>query len=174
MAEAVDHQGALPRLSGNHDERPPGTRVDAVVIHYTALPLAESLELLRRPGHPASTHYVIDRDGTLYQLVPERLRAWHAGVSRLAGRDRVNDFSLGIDLVFRPDVDNGYEEVQYEVLLELLDGIRSRHPIDPALIAGHEDVAVPPGRKQDPGPLFDWPRIRARPRPSRPVRRKEP
>lgn len=144
------------------DERPPGVVVDAVVIHYTDLPLAESLEILRSPDHPASTHYVITRDGALFQLVPESKRAWHAGVSHLAGRDRVNDFSIGIDLVFEPGIDAGYTERQYEVLLKLLDGIRTRHPIDPALVTGHEDVALPPGRKQDPGPLFDWPRVRAR------------
>ena len=142
------------------DERPTGVVVDTVVIHYTDLPLAESLELLRRPGHPASTHYVIARDGAVFQLVPESKRAWHAGVSRLGDRERVNDFSIGIDLVFQPGIDRGYTERQYEILMDLLDGIRTRHPIDPALVTGHEDVALPPGRKTDPGPLFDWPRVR--------------
>jgi len=158
MPESVDHPGAHPHPSGNCGPRPAGVTVDAVVVHYTALPLAESLELLSRPGHEASTHYVIDRDGTLYQMVPEALRAWHSGVSRLGNRERVNDFSIGVDLVFEPEIDAGYEEVQYGVLLDLLDGIRSRHAI--TAVVGHDDVAQPPGRKADPGPLFDWPRVR--------------
>ena len=160
MLEPVDHPGARPHPSGNRDERPAGTVVDTVVIHYTALPLRESLELLSRPGHPASTHYVIGRKGTLYQLVPEHLRAWHAGVSRFEGRERVNDFSIGVDLIFEPDRDAGYTELQYEILFDLLDGIRSRHPVDPDRITGHEEVALPTGRKQDPGPHFDWDRVR--------------
>ncbi len=160
MPEPVDHPGARLRRSDNCGPRPAGMAVDAIVIHYTALPLAESLELLARPGHPASTHYVIDRDGTLYQMVPERLRAWHSGVSCLGSRERVNDFSIGIDLVYEPDVDDGYTEPQYVVLLDLLDGIRSRHPIRPENVVGHEEVALPRGRKTDPGPLFDWPRVR--------------
>ncbi|MFH1530085.1 MAG: N-acetylmuramoyl-L-alanine amidase [Pseudomonadota bacterium] len=160
MADPVDHSEARLHGSDNCDPRPPGTAVDAVVIHYTALPLAESLELLARPGHPASTHYVIDRDGTLYQLVPERFRAWHAGVSRLGDRVRVNDFSVGIDLVFEPDIDEGYTEPQYTVLLDLLDGLRTRHRIPTHRVVGHDDVALPPGRKEDPGPRFDWPRVR--------------
>jgi N-acetylmuramoyl-L-alanine amidase len=161
MTEAVDHPGARPHPSANCGPRPGGVAVDAVVIHYTALPLAESLELLARPGHEASTHYVIDRDGTLYQMVPEALRAWHAGVSRLGARERVNDFSIGVDLVFEPAVDPGYTEAQYAALFALLDGIMGRHRIPSANVVGHEDVARPPGRKEDPGPRFDWPRVRA-------------
>lgn len=161
MPEPVDHPGARLHPSANCGPRPTGVAVDAVVIHYTALPLAESLELLSRPGHEASTHYVIDRDGTLYQMVPEGLRAWHSGVSRLGARARVNDFSIGVDLVFEPDVDAGYTEAQYAALLALLDGIRSRHGIRADRVVGHEDVARPPGRKEDPGPRFDWPRVRA-------------
>ena len=141
--------------------------IDTVVIHYTALPLRESLELLARPGHQASTHYVIDRDGTLYQMVPEALRAWHSGVSRLGDRDRVNDFSLGIDLVFEPDVDDCYTDPQYETLIDLLQGIRARHGIQFENIVGHDHVARPPGRKQDPGPLFDWDRALGHSRKSR-------
>ena len=161
MSERVDHPGARLHPSGNCGDRPAHAVLDAVVIHYTALPLAESLELLSRPGHEASTHYVIARDGTLYQLVPESRRAWHSGVSRLGDRERVNDFSIGIDLVYVPGVDPGYTEIQYEILFDLLDGIRRRHPIRDDLITGHEDVALPPGRKADPGPLFNWSRVRA-------------
>ncbi|MBM4372749.1 MAG: N-acetylmuramoyl-L-alanine amidase [Deltaproteobacteria bacterium] len=160
MAEPTDHPGAIPRPSGNHDERPPGTRVDAVVIHYTDLPLAETLELLCRPGHSASTHYVIDRDGALFQLVPESRRAWHAGMSRLDGRERVNGFSIGVDLVYGPTLHDGYTESQYARLEDLLSGLSARHLIPPQRVVGHEHVAWPPGRKSDPGPLFDWARIR--------------
>lgn len=155
-----DQAGVRWAPSENCNERPPGVQVESVVIHFTDLPLRETLELLSRPGHPASTHYVIDRDGALYQMVPEHLRAWHSGVSRYAGRDDVNDFSIGVDLVFEPELHDRYEEVQYQVLLDLIDGIRTRHTIDPALVTGHEDVALPPGRKVDPGPCFDWARIR--------------
>ena len=156
----TDQPDAIWARSENHAPRPAGMPVDAIVIHYTDLPLRETIELLSLPGHPASTHYVIDRDGALYQMVSERRRAWHSGVSRLAGREDVNDFSIGVDLVFEPEHHERYEEVQYQVLLDLIDGIRTRHPIDPALVTGHEDVALPPGRKADPGPCFDWARIR--------------
>jgi N-acetylmuramoyl-L-alanine amidase len=160
MPEGPDHAGARLHPSGNHGPRPAGVVVDTVVIHYTALPLAESLELLSRPGHEASTHYVIDRDGSLYQMVPEARRAWHSGVSRLGSRERVNDFSIGVDLVFEPDVDDGYTEAQYAALFPLLDGIAARHPLRAGSVVGHDDVAQPPGRKQDPGPRFDWVRVR--------------
>jgi len=160
LVEPTEHADAIHSPSDNCDDRPAGTTVDAVVIHYTDLPLAESLELLRRPGHPASTHYVIDRDGTLYQLVPEERRAWHVGESTLGDRARVNDFSIGVDLVFCPRTDAGYEEAQYRTLADLLAGIAVRHPIRPENMVGHEDVALPRGRKQDPGPGFDWERAR--------------
>lgn len=141
--------------SPNFDEREEPVQIDTLVIHYTALELAETLELLCRPGHRASTHYVITREGGLYQLVAEPHRAWHAGVSRLGEREAVNNFSIGIDLVHVPEVDlSGYSCHQYEGLRSLIRTLVDKYPI--AHITGHEHVAVPRGRKTDPGPRFDW------------------
>ena len=102
---------------------------------------------------------VIERDGTLVQCVPLHRRAWHAGQSRLDGRDRVNDFSVGIELEGADDVP--YAEAQYLTLGRVLRGLLTRFPaLVPDRIVGHCHVA--PGRKTDPGPHFSWHRLRAR------------
>jgi N-acetylmuramoyl-L-alanine amidase len=146
--------------SPNHSPRPEGTAIDAIVIHYTDLDLPDTLARLCDPAIQASTHYVITRRGRLLQLVPEDRKAWHAGVSALAGRPAVNEFAIGIDLVFQPGRHPGYTDSQYRTLLALLQDLCARHGIRPDRIVGHEDVALPPGRKQDPGPRFDWSRVR--------------
>jgi AmpD protein len=98
---------------------------------------------------------VVRRDGSLVQYVPCAMRAWHAGVSAWKGRERCNDFSIGIELEGADDVP--YAEPQYETLAALLRALFERYgTLD---IAGHSDIA--PGRKTDPGPWFDWARLRA-------------
>lgn len=146
--------------SPNFSCRTPGRAVDAVVIHYTDLTLAQTMALLCMPDGHASTHYVISRRGRVFQLVAEEAKAWHAGVSELAGLANVNDFSIGIDLVFKPGLHSGYTRSQYRALVELISDIRGRHPVSQDRIVGHEHVALPPGRKQDPGPWFDWTAVR--------------
>jgi N-acetylmuramoyl-L-alanine amidase len=108
-----------------------------------------------------SAHYCIDEDGTLYRLVPEDKRAWHAGVACWAGAGDINARSIGIELV-NPGHEFGYRpfpEVQMETLIDLAREILARHPIPPRRVLGHADVA--PLRKEDPGELFDWARLAA-------------
>jgi len=158
--------------SPNRDARPEGETVRLIVIHAISLPPDEfggpGVEQLFTntldPGaHPyyaaihelrVSAHYFIRRDGGLIEFVDPDLRAWHAGVSCWAGRERCNDFSVGIELEgcdTRP-----FESVQYRRLADLLRRLCRRYPVEG--VVGHSDVA--PGRKTDPGPCFDWAKLR--------------
>jgi AmpD protein len=102
---------------------------------------------------PVSTHLLIRRDGRVVQYVPCGRRAWHAGRSTFGGRERCNDFSIGIELEGTDDLP--FEPIQYRVLTNCTLAILGRYPaMTPARIAGHSDIA--PGRKTDPGPCFDW------------------
>ena len=151
--------GVEVSASPNHDERGNGKAVDTIVIHYTCLDFVESIHHLSSLETGVSTHYIIDRDGKLIQLVPVARRAWHAGVTELDGRGDVNGRSVGVDLVFVPGKDRRYEEAQYRTLIALVEVLVSELPILPDHIVGHEHVARPSGRKQDPGPCFDWDRL---------------
>lgn len=104
-----------------------------------------------------SAHFFIERDGQISQFVSCLRRAWHAGVSSFAGRDNCNDFSLGIELEGTDDLP--YSEAQYDALLALVQQLLAAYPaLSVERICGHCDIA--PGRKTDPGPAFDWPRLR--------------
>lgn len=150
----------IRRPSPNHGPRPPGRSVDMLVLHYTGMPTAAAaLDRLCDAAAQVSAHYLIDEDGTVFALVPEERRAWHAGVSCWRGAGDVNDRSVGIELV-NPGHEFGYRpfpEAQMLALRELAAGILGRHPIPPRNVLGHSDVA--PIRKQDPGELFDWQRL---------------
>lgn len=161
--------------SANFDTRPAGAVVDAVVIHAISLPPGEypgpdieqlfcnSLDFECHPfykeiaGLTVSSHLLIRRDGEVVQFVPFPARAWHAGVSELQGRQRVNDFSIGIELEgsdYAP-----FEEAQYQSLVRVTFALRDAYPgIALERIVGHSDIA--PGRKTDPGPYFNWARYR--------------
>jgi len=164
--------GARRVRSPNADARPPGADVSLVVIHGISLPpgrfggdailrlFTNRLDAGEHPyyetiaGLRVSSHFLIRRDGTLVQFVPCGRRAWHAGASRWKGRERCNDFSIGIELEGTDD--RPYTGKQYRRLAALVRRIRARWPsVD---LAGHSDVA--PGRKTDPGPAFDWARLR--------------
>ncbi len=151
MLHFVDHP------SPNHDARPAGQVVDILLLHYTDMESAEAaLEHLCDPAAKVSAHFCIDEDGTIYRLVPENRRAWHAGLSYWAGSRDINARSVGIELV-NPGHSCGYRPfpaAQMTALIALAREILSRHPIPPARVLGHSDVA--PTRKQDPGELFDW------------------
>jgi AmpD protein len=164
--------GARQIASPNCDERPPDSTIELVVIHNISLPPGGFggegvIELftnrLDPDAHPyyaeihqmkVSAHFFIRRDGELLQFVPCGKRAWHAGVSQWQARERCNDFSIGIEL--EGDDVTSFEDAQYATLNALLAAIRQRYPI--AGIVGHSDIA--PGRKTDPGPFFDWGKIR--------------
>ena len=167
------HPGTVFRSSPHCDERPEGEKVSLLVIHNISLPPGEYggdwiddlfMGCLDPAAHPyfadiaglkVSAHYLIRRDGTLIQYVAPEKRAWHAGVSSWNGRERCNDFSIGVELEGSDDVP--FAEPQYETLVALAKNLFERFgPLD---IAGHSDIA--PDRKTDPGPWFDWERFRA-------------
>ena len=159
--------------SPNCDERPAGSAIELLVIHNISLPPGEFggpgiVELFTNrldPGaHPyyreiagpkVSAHFLIRRDGELFQFVPCGRRAWHAGESNWRGRSRCNDFSLGIELEGTDDVP--FEDAQYERLAGLARALATDYPGIHSV--GHSDIA--PGRKTDPGPCFDWARYRS-------------
>jgi AmpD protein len=165
--------------SPNHGPRPAGTEVTLAVIHSISLPPGEyggdAVERLftnrldwdahpyyqRIRGLEVSAHFFVRRDGRILQFVGCDERAWHAGVSCWKGRHGCNDFSVGIELEGLEG--HVFESVQYSSLARLLRGLAVRYPL--ADVAGHEHVA--PGRKQDPGPGFDWNRLRRQLRGSR-------
>jgi AmpD protein len=104
-----------------------------------------------------SSHLLIDREGNITQFVPFNKRAWHAGVSEFQGRQRCNDFSIGIELEGADHIP--FSDIQYSVLAAVTQQILSQYPlISRDKIVGHSDIA--PGRKTDPGEAFDWDRYR--------------
>jgi len=160
--------------SPNRDARPAGACLDMIVIHGISLPPGQFggeeiealfLNELNWDAHPyfgeirgmeVSAHLLIRRDGELVQFVPFTERAWHAGESSFRGRARCNDFSVGIEL--EGEDETPYDERQYAVLPAVLKALTTAFPqITAREIAGHCDVS--PGRKSDPGPAFDWPRL---------------
>jgi N-acetylmuramoyl-L-alanine amidase len=146
----------IERPSPNHDDRG-GAVIDMLVLHYTGMKTGEeALARLCDPAAKVSAHYTIDEDGTVYALVPEARRAWHAGVASWAGATDINARSIGIELV-NPGHEFGYREFaadQIASLITLCHSILMRHPIPSARVLGHSDVA--PARKDDPGELFPW------------------
>ena len=150
----------IPRPSPNFDARPAGGVIDMLVLHYTGMQSAEAaVARLADPAAQVSAHWLIDEDGDVYSLVPEAMRAWHAGLSFWRGETHVNARSIGIELV-NPGHEFGYRpfpEPQMIALVDLARGILARHPIPGRNVVGHADVA--PRRKMDPGELFDWRRL---------------
>jgi AmpD protein len=173
---AVDGDGwvsaarALP--SPNFEARPDGAVPTLIVIHNISLPPGEfggsaigelflnRLDCSLHPYYDAhlrglrvSSHFVIRRDGELEQFVSCDARAWHAGASSFFGRERCNDFSIGIELEGSDHLP--FDAPQYNTLAALVKALVARYPIE--ALAGHADIA--PGRKTDPGPHFDWLRV---------------
>ncbi len=150
----------VERPSPNFEPRPAAVSIDVLLLHYTGMESAEAA-LKRLGGAKAklSAHYVVDEDGTVYRLVDEENRAWHAGEAVWAGAANINDRSVGVELV-NPGHEFGYRpfpEAQMAALVEVAGAIVRRHRIPPWRVLGHSDVA--PQRKRDPGVLFDWARL---------------
>jgi AmpD protein len=164
--------GAHRRASPNHGPRPGGTAVTLALIHSISLPPGEyggdGVERLftnrldwdahpyyeRIRGITVSSHFFVRRDGTVLQFVSCDERAWHAGQSSWQGRDNCNDYSIGIELEGLEG--ETFDAAQYAALVPLLKALVTRYPLQH--VVGHEHVA--PGRKIDPGPGFDWQRLR--------------
>ncbi len=148
------------RASPNFDPRSPGQAVDILLLHYTGMVSAEAaLARLCDPAAKVSAHYCVEEDGTVWRLVAEDARAWHAGVGLWAGASDINARSIGIELV-NPGHEFGYRafpEAQIAALIALCREVLERHSIPPARVLGHSDVA--PLRKDDPGELFPWARL---------------
>jgi AmpD protein len=168
-------RGATYLASPNCDSRPPGVEADLIVVHGISLPPDEFggpwidclfTNTLPADAHPyfaqiaslrVSSHLVIRRDGALTQYVKFTDRAWHAGESLYDGRQACNDFSIGVELEGADTV--AYEEAQYAALADAIAALCAAYPrLSPNRLVGHSDIA--PGRKTDPGPAFDWPRVR--------------
>lgn len=157
--------------SPNCDARPADVAITLAVVHGISLPpgkfggpgivelFTNRLDPAADPSYPSivnlrvSAHFVIRRDGELLQFVPCTMRAWHAGVSSWQGRERCNDFSVGIELEGTDAV--RYRAAQYTMLARLLKALYRRYAM--RHVVGHSDIA--PGRKTDPGPVFDWDRL---------------
>jgi AmpD protein len=177
MMEVNPESGVLRGVrfvrSPNCDARPAGTAIEVLIIHAISLPprhfgggaieqlFCNKLDPNEHPYYQqicdlkVSAHLLIRRDGEIIQFVPFHLRAWHAGKSFCEGRERVNDFSVGIEI--EGSDEDPFEPLQYATLQEVTRAMMRAYPrITGKRIYGHSDVA--PGRKIDPGPHFDWAR----------------
>ena len=147
-------------LSPNCEPRPAGATIDTLVLHYTGMETADAARArLMDPAAKVSAHFLIDEDGTVEALVPEEMRAWHAGVSAWRGATDLNDRSIGIELV-NPGHEFGYRNfpsAQIAALEDLARAVLARHPIPPRNVVAHSDIA--PTRKQDPGERFPWAKL---------------
>ncbi len=167
-------QAAAPAPSPHCDARPPNTTVDLLVIHAISLPpecfatgevqrfFAGTLDFSADPYYEqlrnlrVSAHFFVERSGLLWQHVGVDQRAWHAGQSQWRGRERCNDFSIGIEL--EGSATQPFADAQYACLVRLIHALWEYFPqLDHSAIAGHAEIA--PGRKWDPGPYFDWSRL---------------
>lgn len=161
--------------SPNHDDRPADTSPTLIVLHNISLPpgqfntqdvvdfFCNRLAFEKDPYYKeiqhlkVASHVLITRKGEIYQFVPFHLRAWHAGESQYQGREKCNDFSIGIELEGTDELP--YTDQQYEKLHQLILGLLKSYPtLSSEHITGHSDIA--PQRKTDPGPSFDWQRLR--------------
>lgn len=172
LFDAGWYRHARRRESPHFDARPASAQVELIVVHGISLPAGVfgtehvddlfmgQLDTAAHPDFAAlkglrvSAHFVVRRDGGLWQYVSCDQRAWHAGVSRFGSRERCNDFSVGIELEGCDEL--AYEAAQYESLGALLGALLQSYPV--RAVAGHSDIA--PGRKTDPGPHFDWDFVR--------------
>ena len=177
--QSLDEQGWLGsaqwRESPNQDVRPENIEPDLLVLHHISLPpgafktqdssqfiidfFQNKLDFSRHPyfaeieGQKVSSHFLITRFGRLIQFVSTKNKAWHAGLSSFLGREKCNDFSIGIEL--EGDGDTPFEEIQYKVLSETVGKLNATYAN--LRFAGHSDIA--PERKTDPGISFDWKRF---------------
>lgn len=141
----------------NREPRRGGAKPSLLVLHYTGMSsAAKAVDWLARPESGVSCHYVIDERGRIIQLVPEALRAWHAGASYWRGETDINSHSIGIE-IHNPGHQHGYPDFppeQMRRVIALSKDIVERHNIAPDNVLAHSDVA--PGRKIDPGEKFNW------------------
>jgi N-acetylmuramoyl-L-alanine amidase len=157
-----DYSRAEIRVSPNFGPRRDGQRPDMIILHYTGMePGPSAEEWLCDPVSEVSSHYLVNEDGSVLQMVRESDRAWHAGHGSWRGRSDVNSFSIGIE-VANPGHAYGYPEftgAQIDTVIALCRDIAARHSIAPERVLAHSDTA--PGRKVDPGEKFPWVELHA-------------
>jgi N-acetylmuramoyl-L-alanine amidase len=167
---------AIPAAPGGNAPKPPvipmpspsqgsrnGVKVDTIVLHHTASGgTAEDVGVFaQNPANKVSSHYVVGKDGAIVQSVEDEQRAWHAGKSEFEGRDNVNDFSIGIEIVNWGNGTDPYPDTQYKALAKLVLYLQDKYDIPWERVIGHKDVALPRGRKIDPSANFDYDKLRA-------------
>lgn len=142
--------------SPNFDERPKDAKISLIILHYTEMnPAQKALDRLTNPTSKVSAHYLIEQDGQIYQLVEDKHRAWHAGISAWQDQENINDISIGIELDHPGHISSApYPKVLMISLLKLIKFLCVKHKINKKQIWGHSDIA--PDRKIDPGEFFDW------------------
>ncbi|KWV46605.1 MULTISPECIES: N-acetylmuramoyl-L-alanine amidase [Rhizobium] len=153
----ADYRKAIVRPSPNHGERAGGRKPDMILLHYTGMPTPDgALEWLCRDESQVSSHYFVQEDGEVLQLVPEERRAWHAGKSYWQGETDINSLSIGIEIANagHPGGLPEYPQEQIQAVIELCRDCGQRWSIAPERVLGHSDVA--PIRKVDPGEKFPW------------------
>ncbi len=153
---------AQPRIDTRHHAISQDSRVQFIVLHDTEIDFAQSLH--RLTAEEVSSHYLInDRPPTIYRLVDENRRAWHAGTSYWQGYTHLNASSIGIEIVNRGNggipggVYADYPEPQIEQVIALVRDVERRHHVRPDRVLGHSDIS--PATRQDPGPRFPWYRL---------------
>lgn len=147
--------------SPNFNDRPDGTIIDSIIIHYSGMACVEDViahfqDPKPENNNPVSAHYVICREGKITNMVHPDKRAWHAGKSQFGCREEFNHFSIGVEL-YNPGHRRGYiayTDEQIVSTVRLVQWLYTQYPIKPEWVLGHSDIA--PGRKQDPGELFPW------------------
>lgn len=160
MTFKPDYKTARVMPSPNHDAR--NSRIDILMLHYTGMRTGDdAFARLTDREAKVSSHYFVEEDGRIDQLVPEQRRAWHAGVGSWKGATDINARSIGIEIV-NPGHENGYRDfptVQIDAVIALCRDIILRRRIKPARVLAHSDTA--PARKIDPGEKFPWARLAA-------------
>ena len=143
--------------AANHEARAAGFEIDILLMHYTGMENGQdALDLLCSADSGVSCHYLVHENGDVIQMVPEKLRAWHAGKSSWQGESDINSRSIGIEIV-NPGHAHGYPEfpdAQVRAVIDLSRDILGRHAIPARNVLAHSDVA--PARKCDPGEKFPW------------------
>lgn len=146
----------IQKPTPHHNARPHGSGVSLLVIHADASKSeAATTSWLADPVSKVSYHYLVGRDGTVYQFVPDDRRAWHAGISEFQGVPDCNDYSIGLSFS-NDQVHEEFPEAQVDAGAILAIVLCLRHGIPVSRIAPHSAIATPAGRKHDPGPRFPW------------------
>ncbi len=145
--------------SPNINDRPNPEDVSCVVLHSTVIPTTEdTVRVFLDTKTQVSAHFVVGKDGQVIQMVPIEKRAWHAGESILEGRPRVNELSVGIEMVNLNDGTDPYPDAQVHAVAGIIRFLRSRYEIPDSRIVSHAQIALPAGRKSDPA-NFDFARL---------------